>query len=191
MKTFFTADTHFAHEGVLAMSNRPFKSIDEHDDALIDNINTTVGTNDRLFILGDFAWRAEESYFSRIKCKNVHLIIGNHDKPSKVTKLFKTVEQTALVKACGHKVFLSHYPHAYWPSSHYGSLHLYGHIHGQREETLDSMFPDRRAMDCGVDVAAKITGQYRPFSEDEIVEILMVRPGHDPVEWYRQNENRS
>lgn len=185
MKTFFTADTHLAHDGILGITFRKFPTIEDHNEAIIDGINSTVGVNDRLFILGDFCWRAEESWFSRIKCKNTQLIFGNHDK-AKLGKLFQTAEDTTEIKLQGHKIFLSHYPHAYWPASHHGSLHLYGHVHSQREATLDAAFPGRRSMDCGVDNAKFLLGQYRPFSEDEVIQILTARPGHDQVEWYEK-----
>jgi len=194
MKTFFTADLHLGHEGVLAMSARPFASIEEHDDHLIENINAVVCERDRLFILGDFCWHGAESYAKRINCKNLHLIWGNHDRPN-YGKWFKTAEDVAEIKlpqssfgqeAAEIKVFLSHYPHAYWPASHYGSLHLYGHLHGEQEETLAALFPGRRAMDVGVDQAAKLySGVYRPFMDDEILDLLLRLPGHDPVEWYK------
>lgn len=57
MKTAFIADPHFDHEGVVSMSDRPFASIEEHNDVILDNINRFVEYQDRLFVLGDFAWR--------------------------------------------------------------------------------------------------------------------------------------
>jgi calcineurin-like phosphoesterase family protein len=187
MKTHFTADTHFEHEGILEMAGRPFVNIEEHNSYLIDRINETVGRDDRLFIVGDFGWRAEDSWFGKIRCKNVHLVFGNHDK-ARLGKLFKTAEDTCIVKIQEQKVFLSHYPHAYWPAAHYGSLHLYGHVHAEREETLDLAFPGRRSMDCGLDNAKLLVGEYRPFTEDEIIQILMARPGHDHVEFYTNRQ---
>lgn len=187
MRTFFTADNHLAHENIRAITDRDlhFSSVEEHDDGMLEGINSTVAEGDRLFVLGDFAWRAGESFIKRIRCKNLHLIFGNHDRAS-FGKLFKSVEDTAIVKIQGHKVFLSHYPHAYWPSSHRGSMHLYGHVHAEREETLDAAFPGRRSMDCGVDNAKLLLGEYRPFSEDEVIGILMACPSHDDVEWYNK-----
>jgi hypothetical protein len=41
-------------------------------------------------------------------------------------------------------------------------------------------------MDCGVDNALKLLGEIRPFSEDEIIDILGSRPGHDDVAWYEE-----
>lgn len=183
MKTFFTSDTHLSHDA-LGLSFRQFETIEHHNDAIMDGINKAVGVHDRLFVLGDFCWRGEESWVAKIRCKNLHLIFGNHDK-AKLGKLFKTAEDTSEVKIQGRKVFLSHYPHAFWPASHHGSLHLYGHVHAQHEIPLDVLFPGRRSMDCGVDNAFRLVGEYRPFSEDEIVGMLADRPGHYHVKTYR------
>jgi hypothetical protein len=43
------------------------------------------------------------------------------------------------------RIFVSHYPHAYWPRSHKGCLHVYGHVHAEREATLDAALPGRRS----------------------------------------------
>lgn len=189
MKTYFTADLHLGHERIVEMSRPWLSSIEQHDDLILDAINSIVQLNDRLYILGDFCWRGEESYAAKIRCKNKHLIFGNHDK-AKAGLYFKTAEDVAEIKLGEHKVFLSHYPHAFWPSSHYGSLHLYGHLHDEREETLDQAFPGRRSMDVGVNTAYRLLGCMRPFSQDEILDLLLARPGHDPVEWYRERETR-
>jgi calcineurin-like phosphoesterase family protein len=190
MKTHFLADTHFDHEGVLAMSGRMFENIVEHDNWMIDQcINKHVDRNDRLFIIGDFAWRAAEAYTARITCKNIHLIWGNHDR-NNFAKAFKSAEDVTEIKIGEHKTFLSHYPHAYWPASHHGSFHLYGHCHRQREETLDLAFPGRRSMDVGVDNALHLLGEYRPFTEDDIIRILLPRPGHDPISFYEEFQSR-
>lgn len=184
MTNFFSADWHLDHEGVLAMSGRLFRNIVEHNDAIISIANRTVGKNDRLWILGDVGWASIDNYLDRLVCKDVHLVWGNHDKKS-FGKKFKTAQDVAEIKLGEHKVFLSHYPHAFWPASHHGSLHLYGHHHRQREDTLDSLFPGRRSMDVGIDNALHLLGEYRPFSEAEIISILASRPGHDPVDFYK------
>ena len=184
MKTCAIADPHFQHEGVLQMSDRVFPTIDAHDDEVLENINSLVDRDDTLIIAGDFSWRAPDSYLERIRCRNIHIIIGNHDKPSIGRKVkVKSCADVGIWKMLCHDVFVSHYPHCYWPASHYGSLHIYGHLHDQREETMDLAFPGRRAIDCGVDTAFRLFGKYRPFIDKELVDILMARPGHDPVEF--------
>jgi calcineurin-like phosphoesterase family protein len=189
MKTYFTADLHLQHEGVLGMSGRRFDSIEAHDDHLIGQINATVQWNDRLFLLGDVCWRQFDSYAKKIRCTNLHLVMGNHDRAS-FAKNVKTCQDVDLIQVQGHKIYLSHYPSAYWPASHYGSLHLYGHMHRQREATLDAAFPGRRSMDVGVDNAKHLLGEYRPFSEDEVMEILLKRPGHDDLQFYKDFQSK-
>jgi calcineurin-like phosphoesterase family protein len=193
MITHFTADTHFDHDEIAMMADRNFPSTEVHNDTILTNINKRVAPTDRLFVLGDFAWRGAESFLRSIACKNIHLIIGNHDRAN-AAKLFKSAEKTDEVKIgqgeTKYKVWLSHYPHAFWPASHYNSLHLYGHVHAEREEWLDAALPGRRSMDVGVDNAYRLLGEYRPFSEFEILSILSDRPGHDPVKYYHDRQIR-
>lgn len=184
MKRCFIADPHLSHDGILGITFRNFPTIEDHNEVILDGINSTAEKDDLIYLLGDFCWHGEESWLSRIRCKNIHLIIGNHDR-AKLGKLCKTAQDVADIKIQGTPVFLSHYPHAYWPASHHGSLHLYGHVHSQREATLDAAFPGRRSMDVGVDNAFLLLGAYRPFTEDEVLDILLKRPGHDLVEFYK------
>jgi len=88
-------------------------------------------------------------------------------------------------KVNGQRCWLSHYPHAYWPASHKGSFHLYGHTHDQREATLDAVFPGRRSHDAGLDTAFRRFGVHRPFTEMEVFDYLINRPGHDLPEFYQ------
>lgn len=190
MKTFFTSDTHFEHEKFyqeIGQRTRPF-GMDEWNGMMLDQINSRVTRSDRLFILGDFAWKRPGYWRQQIKCRNVILILGNHDSEAKCRNVFGgNMHLTREVKkVCGQKVFLSHYPHTHWPASHHGSLHLYGHCHNQREACLDAIWPGRRSMDVSPDTAYQLTGEWRPFTEEEIVARLMARPGHDDIAFYKQ-----
>ena len=85
---FFSADLHIGHRRIAEEFKaedgsplRPFKNMEEHDQALINRINSTVGRKDRLFILGDIAWTsAGARYLGEIRCENVIAVLGNHDK---------------------------------------------------------------------------------------------------------------
>lgn len=192
---FFTADLHLGHERVLDpdFSNRPFPTIKEHDDYIIDQINLVVQPKDELFVLGDFCWERPGHYRHWIKCRTIHLLWGNHDK-SNYAQHFSSADDVRMVKlgsdSSGElpvslQAFCSHYAHAYWPSSHHGCFHLYGHNHDMREATLDEVFPGRRSMDCGVDAAKRLLGDFRPFSDQWIVSRMIQKPGHDPIEFYK------
>jgi calcineurin-like phosphoesterase family protein len=66
---------------------------------------------------------------------------------------------------------------ALWDGSHRGNVQLYGHSHANAEAKLDQMMPDRRSMDVGVDNAFRLLGEYRPFSLEEISQIMDDRNG--------------
>ncbi len=173
---YFTSDWHFGHKNILKYCSRPFSDIGEHDDTLIYNINCTVGKGDNLFFLGDGFFRNPQSYIDRIKCKNIYYILGSHDKiVHKYSDSFKFLGHQ-LTKSFGEDVvFMSHCAHLVWPKSHYGSIHLYGHSHGNLGMKKDNDFScaikhivdNSLSMDVGVD-----TNNYFPYSLDQIKELL-------------------
>lgn len=203
MDTYFTADTHFNHGNILKYCQRPWLSEEEkellrrhenfkvsqasvarQDDALIDAINKTVGEDDELWHLGDFVFARKHEVFAkakyyrdRINCKNVHLIWGNHDDYA-ITSLFDSTEHYRMIRINHQKIVLCHYAFAVWNGSHKGVWNLYGHSHRSAEPWLDMYMPGRRAIDVGVDNAAAVLGEYRPFSFKEIERIMSARKGH-------------
>lgn len=55
-KIFFTADLHLYHTNIIKHCNRPFETIEEMNNVLVDNWNKVVGPKDTIYILGDFVW---------------------------------------------------------------------------------------------------------------------------------------
>ena len=153
------------------------------DEKLLDNINSVVHQNDTLWFLGDFAFGRNDHYYgtclkyrNQIRCKNVYMVWGNHDR--KIIKpIFSDAMEVAEYSYQNVSFFLSHYAHAVWKDSHKSRICLYGHSHGSAEKWLDEHMPGRQSMDVGVDNAAVILGDYRPFSYDEIMDIMSSRKG--------------
>ena len=81
---WFTSDTHFGHENMLRLADRPWSTGAQMNDAMVANINSKVALDDELYILGDFSFKmtVQDAYELRksIACKHVHLLPGNHDK---------------------------------------------------------------------------------------------------------------
>lgn len=81
---YFIADTHFGDKSIIQIENRPFKDVDEMDECLIANWNTTINPGDTVFVLGDFIGSSQLS-FDRIQYLLEELqgrkifIYGNHD----------------------------------------------------------------------------------------------------------------
>lgn len=87
MKTFFTADPHFGHVNMTEegkdLCQRGFKTVDEMNKALLEGINSTVTSKERLVILGDVVMGKLETnihLLSGIRAAEVIFVPGNHDR---------------------------------------------------------------------------------------------------------------
>ena len=150
---------------------------------IVDNVNRVVKPNDTLYFLGDWCFGRGDNYYNvaadcrgRIKCHNVHMIWGNHDNYD-IDYLFKSCHDLFNLNIDGITIVLCHYAMAAWHKSHRGSWQLYGHSHSAMEPFMDKILPNRRSLDVGIDNAAKLLGEYRPFSFNEIKEIFAKRSG--------------
>jgi len=159
-------------------------SVVRMNDILIDEINTAVMPEDRIWHLGDVLFGNKKHVFEncrafleRINCKEIHLIRGNHDHPA-IEPLFTSVQDVAVIRVGKQKIFVSHYAHAVWDQSHRGRIHLYGHSHATAESGLDAMMPGRKSGDIGVDNLAKVFGKYAPINLEQVNDWLGSRKGH-------------
>jgi calcineurin-like phosphoesterase family protein len=84
MAIFFTSDTHFGHAGARSLYRRPFDSVPEMDAAMCDRWNATVGPDDEIWHLGDFAVGLPAARMAELLGRlngRKHLITGNNDLP--------------------------------------------------------------------------------------------------------------
>lgn len=91
MSTYFTSDTHFSHGNILRYSKRPFVTIQEMGETLIQRWNSVVHANDTVYHIGDFVfgnYKQWESILKRLK-GNIILIQGNHDRQKFVNRLVR------------------------------------------------------------------------------------------------------
>ncbi len=181
----FIADLHFGHKNCLAYDNREFKSIEEHDEALIDNWNSVVDIDDDVWILGDISWHPAMRTVELLKRLNgvKHLCIGNHDKKllrnSDVRRQFVEIidyKEIQIDDRLG--VVLSHYPIPCFNHHYYGWYHLYGHVHTSFEWNM--MKQVKYEMEALYDkpcrmfnVGCMVPGMdYKPRTIEEIIEIF-------------------
>lgn len=81
MKVFIISDTHFGHENIIRYCNRPFRTVEEMDEAMIKNWNAVVTNKDVVIHLGDFCLTNKErciEILNKLNGKKI-LIKGNHD----------------------------------------------------------------------------------------------------------------
>ena len=162
MAVFFTGDTHFGHGGALGLYRRPFASVAAMNEALVERWNETVGVDDEIWHLGDFAIRQPESLVAELLARlrgRKHLVAGNNDPPA-TTALdgWASVQPYAEITVDGAFLVLCHYPFRSWRGMDKGWVNLHGHSHGRLK-------PQPRQFDVGVDV-----WDFRPVVLAEILE---------------------
>jgi calcineurin-like phosphoesterase family protein len=154
MNMFFTGCTHFQHANIIKLTNRPFSSVEEMDETLIDNWNKTVGKNDVVHHLGDFAYRGTTSNSDILKRLNgrITLIQGNHDPVLWGHKYYEFKENKRLF-------VLFHYPIEEWNGYYRGAVHIHCHTHKPNLISAERRF----------NVTVEATG-YKPISLEEIMQ---------------------
>ena len=129
MTIFLTGCTHFGHEKIVRLAKRPFSSLQEMEETLIENWNKTVSANDTVYHHGDFAYKAsgdiKKKYLSRLN-GNIILIQGNHD-PRNWGK--DIVQINHKFEGKDRKVVMCHYPIEEWNGWFHGSVHFHCHTH--------------------------------------------------------------
>lgn len=81
VNVWFTSDLHFGHKNILKYCNRPWNTVEEMDQGLLDNWNSVVQEDDIVFDLGDFAFASSKRWkeiLGRLRGKH-YLVLGNHE----------------------------------------------------------------------------------------------------------------
>lgn len=182
---WITSDTHYSHTNICRgitnwrtedgqiphNSTRDFQSLEEMNSVLINNINDKVGPNDTLIHLGDVSFGGFDKigqFLDRLVCKNIHLVLGNHDQHIKNNKenirdRFLSVQDYLEVNIIGENFVLSHYPLSSWNQLSKGSIHLHGHVHLSHQ----NKFGLGKRLDVGMD-----GNNYQPYKLTEIVHMM-------------------
>ena len=85
-KTFVISDTHFSHANILKFKDgdkplRPFSTMDEMDEYMVERWNSVVSDEDTVYHLGDVVFaQSGFKYLEQLKGK-ITLCCGNHDTP--------------------------------------------------------------------------------------------------------------
>jgi calcineurin-like phosphoesterase family protein len=184
-RIFFTSDTHYNHTNICRGTTRwvdanditrDFKSLGEMNDRIVAGINSLIGENDYLFHLGDWSFGGFESIYEfrdRINCKNIHLVLGNHDHHIErdrdgIRHIFESVNQYLELEVNReHKFVLMHYPIMSWNKMNEGVIHLHGHVHLPPHIRIGK----GKMMDVGVD-----GNGLDPLSLTKVLTLLNPRP---------------
>lgn len=187
---YYTSDFHLAHPGIIKLSDRPFKTIEEMDAVITRNM-FDLSPGSHLYILGDIAWNQEALVkFLNQKPKSIHLhlITGNHDRRlGNLNKFvrkggFESVVQAQYLEDEGCKLFLLHYPMGCWNKSfHQKSFNLYGHIH----KNTPQWKPVGKQMNVNCEYH-----DYKPWSIDQIIEYMEDMPENWEIAEIKKRDER-
>lgn len=181
---WFISDTHWNHANIIKYCKRPFASIGEMNEKLIENWNARVKPGDSVYHLGDFALKVSQQEVENLVRRlngQIHLIWGNHDQKNKsVLKATNFAEKVPYkeLKIGDLKIVMCHYPFLTWNRAHHGSWDLHGHSHGNLPRD-----PNARRVDVGVDC-----WNYSPVSFDEI-RVEMEKVQFKPVDHHREERD--
>ena len=138
MNTFIISDTHFNHKNIIDYCDRPFASVEEMNDFIVEKWNQVVNNGDIVYHLGDLALGKQEDVrqiLTKLKGRKT-LVMGNHDHFS-----------VQFYRECGFQVsrrpielvfdsddkfyryLLSHFPQS-------EENNIYGHIHDKPNNML-------------------------------------------------------
>lgn len=168
---YFSSDWHFGHStqyinkdgeqkfrGIIDFERHQFKTIQEHDDYLIELLTSwsekwVAGST--LWFLGDFGNTDYLWVFDMFAKKGIetHFILGNHDKAEDISKIVMYCDYVHEYPVfISQKLVLSHYPVAVYEDS----INVCGHLHG-------SKLKDDNHIIASIHVA-----NYKPISEKQI-----------------------
>ncbi len=160
MKTFFTSDTHLNQQRTLQLSKRPFATLQEMNNTIVQNWNKIVKQNDTVIHLGDFG---DLSFLDKLNGKII-LLLGNYERDDKqFSKIIQPYVKSGKVKLktkpftlkIGQNTFqLTHQPSLNVEDRK--NFELYGHVH--------KIFCKRNALNVGVQCH-----NYKPISVQELL----------------------
>jgi calcineurin-like phosphoesterase family protein len=188
MATWFTADLHLGHARIIELCNRPFFSVDQMNEAIINNWNTVVEDGDEVWVLGDVALGAIAETLplvSRLK-GNKMLVPGNHDRCWTGNERVRPVDIERYLDAGFLSIvpgpvlhsegwLMSHFPytgdsqgldrHAAHRPEDRGNWLLHGHVHNE-------WLVNGRQINVGVDM-----WNYHPASRAQIRSLMTLADG--------------
>jgi calcineurin-like phosphoesterase family protein len=163
-RSFICSDLHINHIKC-ALEWRGFKTVEEHNEFIIDNYNSTVKNKDaKVYILGDVVFQPATSLhmIDRLYGKKI-LIAGNHDE--KLQRYIPYFEGIYSYFGTDGGLFMSHVPIHNVQLDERFTDNLHGHIH-QNTIGID----DGRYLNVNVEFH-----DYKPINLFDTIELLKLK----------------
>lgn len=177
--TAFYSDPHFFHKSIIQYCNRPFSSIEEMNEQLIERYNSKINVIDTVLWCGDSFFCSVEKAKQVMQRLNGHkiLVVGNHDRGlSSMAKIgFDIVMDECVLDIEDQTFRVKHYPYIGnknedgSPEGRYldrrpqkikGEMLIHGHVHSKKKI-------NGKQIHVGVDA-----WDYYPAMLDEIKDLI-------------------
>ena len=167
---WLTSDLHLCHDREFVYKPRGFKTVDEMNEVLINNINEYVSDQDTLYILGDLGLGQDTDkileYLNKIKCKEIYIIRGNHDTDNRLSAYRESFVNLAgiydakYLRFGKYHFYLSHYPtmtgNLEKEALTQMTLNLFGHTHQKSDFYNDIPYMYHVGVDSNFNCPVKI-----------------------------------
>jgi len=126
------SDNHWNHSHIILYENRPFETVNEMNNYMIEKWNKIVSKSDNIFHLGDFGIGNKDFIKNLIAQLNgdIFLILGNHDRSKSdswwIDVGIKSIYRYPII--IDQFFMLSHEP--MYLNKNMPYINLHGHTHG-------------------------------------------------------------
>jgi calcineurin-like phosphoesterase family protein len=177
MSRYVISDHHFGHNNIIEYCDRPFSSVGEMNNTLLDNHFETVGSDDVLIHLGDVAMdmrSGEETieYFQRLG--GDVLLRGNHDTGLTPDDAPFPVLDASIIEHGAYQFYCTHRPEdipEWWDG---------WAIHGHHHNNNPAEFPLLAADANRLNVSAELLN-YHPVALEHLVELIETAPANSRI----------
>ena len=165
---YIISDLHLDHDNIIEYCHRPFETVDEMNETLVNNWNSTIDPADEVLFGGDLTIRSSAAVvLDWIETLNGEMVflIGNHD-----TTIFEQLDSVS---------FVDHYSFTYrdipftvvhdpadGPGNPTGWV-LHGHHHNNWPERFPFIDHDNQRVNFSVELI-----NFRPLALDRLVEYI-------------------
>jgi calcineurin-like phosphoesterase family protein len=163
MLTLFAGDLHLGSNNVVKFRNQ-FKTVEEHDQTIVNNIMECLNKRSLLYLLGDVCMSAEAlAYIDMFRSTGARVVLigGNHCTDKVSMQMLSSAFDDVLFYKNKYGMTMSHMP--IHPQQLRGKLNLHAHTH-------DSIITDSRYLCVSLEQI-----NYKPISIEQVREVFLAR----------------
>lgn len=162
---YFIGDAHFDHKNVIKYCHRPFSNVNEMNEVIKNNWNSTVGDNETVYFLGDWSFgrgSKPADYWKRQLKGRIVSIQGSHDRNNKRNEM--KFEKAKVLHVGGYSFLLIHNPENRKTEWHGWIIH--GHVHNNKMDRYPFINGEQKTINVSVELI-----NYKPVSLSHLLSL--------------------